>query len=75
MNKDVFSKRLENLNGELDVYITDHTKLSRVLKDLENKVLFTRGKISEVTELLNAFEVNIEEPIPADIEQVETESE
>lgn len=53
---DALLKRLEALNAEVEVYAADHNKLTKILKDLETKIIFTKGKIAEMTSLLQSFE-------------------
>lgn len=54
--KDALLKRLEALNAEVEVYAADHTKVTKILKDLETKIIFTKGKIAEMSSLIQSLE-------------------
>lgn len=54
--KDQLNKRLENLNAELEVYNNDYAKLNKITKDIETKIIFTRGKVAEIQAILQALE-------------------
>lgn len=54
--KEKLNSRLEEANQQLQLLQEDYTKIQKILKEVETKIIFTNGKISEITELLETID-------------------
>lgn len=54
--KEQLIQRLDETNSQLQALQEDYTKLQKIIKEVETKIIFTNGKIAEITEILESID-------------------